>query len=67
MLKPDSLADGVPARVWEGETESGIKVHAFIPRVAVDKNDDASEFEKELQECAAPSAEVEAIPTRLIL
>ncbi len=67
MIKPGPLADGVPARVWEGETESGIKVHAFISRVAVDKNENTEQFEKELQECEAPSAEVQAIPNRLIL
>jgi hypothetical protein len=27
--------NGVPARVWEGKTESGIACHAFITRVAV--------------------------------
>lgn len=67
MLKPGSLADGVPARIWEGETESGIKVHALITRVAIDKDENADQFEKELQECEAPSAEVQAIPNRLIL
>lgn len=67
MLKPGPLADGVPARVWEGETESGIKVHAFITRVAIDKNENAEQFEKELQECEVPSSEVQAIPSRLIL
>jgi hypothetical protein len=59
--------NGVPARVWEGQTESGIKVHAFITRIAVEKSQDTSEFEKELQEQSAPSAEVEAIPLRMII
>ena len=27
--------NGVPARIWEGKTESGIACHAFITRVAV--------------------------------
>ena len=60
--------NGVPARIWEGETTSGIKVHAFITRVAIDKNElDASEFEKELQECKVPSPAVESYPLRIIL
>lgn len=59
--------NGVPARVWEGETESGVKVHAFITRIAVHKNDDASQFEKELKEQRAPSADVAAIPLRMII
>jgi hypothetical protein len=32
--------NGVPARIWEGYTESGIKIHAFITRVAVNKDED---------------------------
>lgn len=59
--------NGVPARIWEGQTESGIPVHCYITRIAVDKDQDASEFEKELQEHRAPSPEVQAIPLRMIL
>jgi hypothetical protein len=57
----------IPARVWEGETESGIKVHAFMTRIAVHKDEDVSQFEAELQECRAPSADVQAYPMRIIL
>jgi hypothetical protein len=58
----------VPARVWEGQTESGIKVHCYITRIAIDKDEPrADEFQKELQEQKAPSAEIEAIPLRMIL
>lgn len=68
MLKPDVLADGIPARIWEGETESGIKVHCFITRIARDKNEPrADEFEQELIQQRNPSAAIEAYPTRLIL
>lgn len=59
--------NGVPARVWEGVTERGIRMHAFITRVAVDKMSDASEFERDLKEHAAPSAEVQAIPLRFVI
>lgn len=59
--------NGVPARVWEGQTEDGIKLHAYVTRVAVNKEQDSSQFEKELQQHKAPSAEVEAIPLRMIL
>ena len=44
----------VPARLWEGTTANGIRCHAFITRIAVHKNDDASEFECELSEQHAP-------------
>lgn len=59
--------NGVPARVWEGVTERGIRMHAFITRVAVDKAQDAAEFERDLQEHDAPSKEVEAFPLRMII
>lgn len=68
MVKPHPLADGVPARIWEGETESGIKIHCYITRVAIDKNEpNAAEFEKELQECESPSAELNVILNTMIL
>ena len=58
----------VPARIWEGETASGIKVHCFVTRVAVHKDLDASQFERELQEHRAPSAEIANVyPLRMVL
>lgn len=57
----------IPARVWEGQTDSGIPVHCYITRIAVAREQDTSQFERELREQKAPSAEVEAIPLRLIL
>lgn len=65
-LGPDFI-NYVPARIWEGTTESGIKVHCFITRIATDKNNDCSEFERELQEHKAPSTEIMSFPNRLIL
>jgi hypothetical protein len=59
--------DGMECRVWEGQTERGVPVHCFIPRVAVRNGLDSSQFEAELLEQRAPSAEVEAIPLRMIL
>lgn len=41
---------GVPVRVWEGETERGVKMVAFIAYVAVATDADNSQFEAELQE-----------------
>lgn len=68
IMKPAPLADGIPARVWEGETESGIKVRCFITRVAVDKNEPRiAEFENELKEVNAPSYETSRFPSSLIL
>lgn len=60
--------NGVPARIWEGVTESGIPVHCYITRIAIDKDEPRhGEFSKELDEHAPPSAETAAIPLRLIL
>lgn len=61
------LLNGIPARLWEGQTASGIAIHAFITRIGVDKKDDLQEFEKELQSEIAPSADVESYPLRLLI
>ena len=57
----------IPARVWEGQTDTGIPVHCFITRVAVHESLDCTQFEKELAEQRKPSFAVQAIPVRLIL
>jgi hypothetical protein len=59
--------NGVPARIWEGHTITGTPIHCYVTRVAVAQEEDTADFEKELQEHAAPSPEVAAIPLRLIL
>jgi hypothetical protein len=63
----------MPARIWEGFTDSGIPVHCFVTRIAPTVEDKPenkgtfSEFERELKEQRKPSVEVSAIPLRLIL
>lgn len=57
----------VPARIWEGQTASGIPIHAFITRIAVKNSENHSEFESELAEVSAPSPDIEAIPLRLLI
>lgn len=59
--------DGVLCRVWEGTTESGIKVQCLIARVAAPDDADVSQFEKELVEQRAPSAGPVAFPLRMVL
>jgi hypothetical protein len=62
------LNNSIKARVWEGFTESGIKVHCFITRIAVDKKETRIEdFSQELEETREPSPEIQAYPIRLIL
>ena len=57
----------VPARIWEGVTENGVACHAYITRSAVHNKDDSAEFERDLAEQRPPSAEMQAIPLRMIL
>lgn len=61
------MLNGVPARVWEGATDSGIPVHAFITRIAAPQKADQTQFQKELAECASPSADVQVYPARMVL
>lgn len=59
--------NGVPARIWEGHTAAGVPCHAYVTRIAVSESVDSSEFERELQQHAPPSAEIQAIPLRLVI
>jgi hypothetical protein len=58
---------GIPARVWEGTTASGIRVQALITRIAVHSRDDNSQFEVELVECPPKPISYKAFDARLIL
>ena len=59
--------NGVPARIWEGKTAGGVPIHCYVTRVAVANGLDASELDSELQEHEPPSADIAAIPVRLVL
>lgn len=59
--------DGMQCRVWEGETERGVQIHCYIPRIAVARDQDQSQFEAELQEQRAPSVAIAALPLHLLL
>ena len=65
----DKIVDlnGVPARVWEGKTASGIPVHCFVTRISPQSHEGIEDFETELQETKAPSEEVKAYPLHMIL
>ena len=72
-IRDGSHGISMPARIWEGHTESGVPVHCFITRIAPtvdDKPENAEQFrqfERELKEQRKPSAEIATIPLRLIL
>lgn len=57
----------IACRVWEGQTESGIKVSALIPRIAALATDDLSQFEAELEEQAQPTEASRAFPLRMVI
>jgi len=59
--------EAMECRVWEGVTERGVKVQCLIPRIAVALGEDHAQFEAELKEQRAPSAEVSAFPMRMVL
>ena len=57
----------IPARVWCGVTDTGIKVQALITRIAADAAENLKQFDAELQGTSAPSPESCAYPLRMIL
>ena len=57
----------IPARIWEGTTDTGIPVHAFIARIGVHETKDQAQFERELENCRAPSPEIDVYPLRLLI
>jgi hypothetical protein len=60
--------NGHAARVWQGKTDNGVPVQVLISRVAVERTEDASEFDRELVEQDVPiDPAARAFPLRLIL
>jgi hypothetical protein len=59
--------NGVPARLWEGTTERGIRCFAFITRIACPVEADAAEFERDLETTRPPSIDLGVFPTKLVL
>ena len=56
--------DGVPVRVWKGVTAGGVECLVFVHRIAVHKDQDPTEFDRELQEQLPPGR---AFPLSAIL
>jgi len=57
----------VPARVWVGYTDAGIKVACYITRVAVEAEEDQGPFEAELAAQPHTRSAPMSIPLRLVL
>lgn len=56
-----------PARVWIGRTENGIEVQVLVARVAITRDADSAEFDRDLIEQHAPPPTVQAFPLRMVL
>jgi len=59
--------NGIATRIWEGRTEAGVPVHAFIPRLGVAKDADQETFRRELQAVSSPSEAIAALPSKMVL
>lgn len=57
----------VEGRVWIGETDGGVEVSCLITRIAIARDADATEFERELLERNAPRRAVDVFPLKMIL
>lgn len=64
----------VKARIWQGQTDGGVPVQAFITRIApeIAKTDPridelTAEFDHDLERMADPRVTVDAIPLRVII
>lgn len=74
LVKLNVAGQDVPARIWQGETESGIPVHAYVTLIVpeIPESDPridelTQDFERELERREPPRPTVKAIPARLIL
>jgi hypothetical protein len=68
IVELETATGVVPARVWEGHSDDGVEVIAFITRIAVHQAQDMSRFEAELAEVAPPKfAGVQAWPARMLI
>ena len=58
----------MPARIWEGTTDKGVPVLAFVTRIAAELGHDLEEFERDLAEQTPPTnPDVDRWPARMAL
>lgn len=60
----------IKARLWEGQTESGVAVHCFMVRIAHDESlppAQQQEFSQQLESHEAPTVTPKAYDLRLFL
>jgi hypothetical protein len=60
--------NGIPSRVWEGKTETGVKVNCFVSLICIDKDEKRiKDFSSELKQLKEPSFFVEELPPIIFL
>ena len=58
----------IKARIWEGETDSGIPVICVVASIAAPEGQDQTQFRAELEENAAPTdLAIKAFPLRMLV
>jgi hypothetical protein len=67
IVEVETSTGVVPARLWEGHTESGIAVQCLVTRIAASSLDNLDQFERELIEHRPPIAGPQAFPLRLLI
>jgi hypothetical protein len=61
--------NGVPTRIWEGCSEDGVPVHAYVSLISPQTvfADELRAFDRDLEASPPPSPAADAIPARLVL
>jgi hypothetical protein len=59
---------GMPmqARIWEGETDTGVKVIVYVTRICIQDKEATKQFERELRRTRIPAAVVQQFPLKVI-
>lgn len=62
------MINGLPCRIWEGQTAEGIALHAFVALIGTPEAEHLGEFDQSLNVSPAPRDEnIAAYPEKLIL
>jgi hypothetical protein len=62
-----TIVNGVPCRVWNGVTEGGARCTVLVHRLAVAPDQDAADFDRELQQTDVPPEALRNLSLREVL